>query len=154
MERDAVALRTVELSVDLFEFLAEAGAGLRELARGDRGEAEALLAAAESRYAGDLLPEDLFADWSIHAREEARSLYGQVLHVLGELASARDDRGSAARYSCGRSAIDPYDEPAHLGLVRVLAEARRHGEARRAYQAYVRRMAELEIEPAQYPTTG
>ena len=95
--------------------------------------------------------EDLFAEWAIHTREEARALYGQVLQVLGELAAARQDRASAARYLMRAIGLDPYDEPAHLELVRVLAAARRHGEARRAYQTYVRRMAELDIEPAQYP---
>ena len=48
-------------------------------------------------------------------------------------------------------ADDPYDEPTHHELIRVLAHARRHGEARRAQRTYTARMAELEVEPA--PTT-
>jgi len=46
---------------------------------------------------------------------------------------------------------DPYDEPAHLELVRVLEAAGQRGEARRAYRTYIRRMAELEVEPTPYP---
>jgi DNA-binding SARP family transcriptional activator len=46
---------------------------------------------------------------------------------------------------------DPYDEPAHLGLVSALQEAGSHGEARRAYRAYVSRMQEIGAEPASFP---
>ena len=149
--RDAVALRTRTWRIDLADFLADARAGLEALARGDRADAATLLTAAEARYAGDVLPEDAYADWAVHAREEARSTYGQVLQVLAGLASDRGDHGAAAVYLMRAIGSDPYDEPAHLALVRALADGRHHGEARRAYQAYVRRMAELEIEPASYP---
>ena len=47
--------------------------------------------------------------------------------------------------------IDAFDEAAHLALVQALAGAGRRGDARRAYQRYVARMAELEVEPAAYP---
>jgi ATP/maltotriose-dependent transcriptional regulator MalT/DNA-binding SARP family transcriptional activator len=150
-EREAVALRNAEMSVDLDDFLADARAGLTALTRADRDEAERLLVAAEARFAGDLLPEDAFAEWSIHARESARSLYLEVLGGLADIASARGDQASAGRYLMRAIGIDPFDEPSHLRLVSAFDGARRYGEARRAYQTYVRRMAELEIEPAPYP---
>ena len=46
---------------------------------------------------------------------------------------------------------DRYDEEAHLGLVRTLADARRHGEAHRHYLNYRRAMDELEVEPSPFP---
>ena len=42
---------------------------------------------------------------------------------------------------------DPYDEAAHLALVRVLDRAGHRGEARRAYRTYSARMDELDVEP-------
>ena len=41
---------------------------------------------------------------------------------------------------------DPYDEEAHLGIVRTLAAARRHGEARRCHAIYRARMAAIGLE--------
>jgi DNA-binding SARP family transcriptional activator len=49
---------------------------------------------------------------------------------------------------------DPFDEAAHLSLVTVLASVGRHGEARRRYQVYAERMAELDLEAAPYPGAG
>ena len=48
-------------------------------------------------------------------------------------------------------ARDPYDERAHLQLVRALSAAGRHGEARRMYRAYSGRMAEIAVEAAAFP---
>ena len=42
--------------------------------------------------------------------------------------------------------VDPYDEDAHLGMIRSLLAQRRHGEARRAYRAYCARLAELDLD--------
>ena len=47
--------------------------------------------------------------------------------------------------------VDPFDEAAHLGLVRPFAASRRHGEARRAYQVYAARMRELERRAGAVP---
>jgi DNA-binding SARP family transcriptional activator len=47
--------------------------------------------------------------------------------------------------------VDPYDEEAHLDLVRALIAQRRHGEARRAYRTYCAKLAELDLEPAPFP---
>ena len=46
---------------------------------------------------------------------------------------------------------DPFDEGAHLELVRVLIRAGRHGEARRRYGVYSDRMAEIGVEASRFP---
>ncbi|MGH7539945.1 MAG: hypothetical protein ACRELC_02995, partial [Gemmatimonadota bacterium] len=46
---------------------------------------------------------------------------------------------------------DPYDEPAHLGLVRALEAAGRHGEARRCFRVYCSRMDTIGVESAPFP---
>ena len=59
---------------------------------------------------------------------------------------------AAARCLLRLLAQDPYDEPAHLALVRALDGAGRYGEASRMYRGYAARMAELGVEPAAYPS--
>jgi hypothetical protein len=46
------------------------------------------------------------------------------------------------------------DRTAHLGLVATLAEAGRHGEARRRYRSYAERMDEIDVEVEAFPAAG
>jgi DNA-binding SARP family transcriptional activator len=150
-DRQAVALRLETLEVDLEAFVTEARDGLDRLAGGRADEAERTLARAEARYAGDAFPEDPYSEWAIAVREEARGLYVRVASGLASLAMDRGDPGFAARTLRRALVVEPYDEEAHLGLARALATAGRRPDARRAYQDYVGRMAELGVEPAPYP---
>jgi ATP/maltotriose-dependent transcriptional regulator MalT/DNA-binding SARP family transcriptional activator len=150
-DRGATRLATEALGVDYTDFMIHASEGLSLHERGQNGEALESLMAAEATYAGDLFEEDAYADWAIGPREQARGLYVQTARAIAEILAARGDDDAAARYLRRVVARDPFDEPAHLGLVRALARARHHGEARRAYESYVARMAYLEIEPAAYP---
>jgi DNA-binding SARP family transcriptional activator len=59
---------------------------------------------------------------------------------------------ATTRYSLRVLERDPYDEPAHLGLVAALDGAGRHGEARRRFRAYCARMDEIGVESAPFPT--
>jgi len=42
---------------------------------------------------------------------------------------------------------DPYDEPAHLGLIETLHSLGAHGQAQAARARYVERMTELDVDP-------
>jgi DNA-binding SARP family transcriptional activator len=75
----------------------------------------------------------------------------EVARALARKAVADADVSAACRFLLRILERDRYDEQAHLELVTVLEDAGRHGEARRAYQRYAVRMAELELEPATYP---
>jgi DNA-binding SARP family transcriptional activator len=147
----AVALDLEHVAVDLEAFLREAAAGLALRAEGRAAEAQARLVAAESAYAGDLLEEDLYEDWAVAAREEARDAYVRVARQLAADAAAAGDHDGAVRYLLRVLERDAYDEEAHLALVVALAEAGRHGEARRAFRAYRARMDEIGVEPASFP---
>ena len=70
---------------------------------------------------------------------------------LARLADGRAEHGDAVRHRLRILDVDPYDEDAHLDLIRSLTAQRRHGEARRAYRTYCARLAELELEPAPFP---
>jgi ATP/maltotriose-dependent transcriptional regulator MalT len=149
-EGDAVRLDTGIAAVDVLSFLDGADRGLHAW-RNDRPEALALLRSAEARYAGDFLEEDPYEDWATELREEARLTYVQVATVLAGHAAEIGEHIPASRYCLRILERDRYDEPAHLALVRALAAAGSHGEARRRYRTYVARMAEIDVEPRPFP---
>lgn len=149
-DKNAVWLDEANLSVDVEEFLRTADEALR-LHRDGGSHAVGRLAAAESVYAGDFLEEDAYEDWALAMREEARATYIAVARALADTAAARGDVDATTRYSLRVLERDPYDEPAHLGLVAALERAGRHGEARRRFHAYCARMDEIGVESAPFP---
>jgi ATP/maltotriose-dependent transcriptional regulator MalT/DNA-binding SARP family transcriptional activator len=152
-ERGALRLVPGELVIDFEDFAVNAADGLALHRRGESGAAVERLLAAEALYGGELFEEDPYADWAVGPREETRGIYIQVARAIAEILANRGDVDDAIRYLMRIISRDPFDEAAHLGLVQALARGRHHGEARRAYQAYVSRMAELEIEAAAYPAS-
>lgn len=102
LRNDLVALLPdAEVRVDALEFRSEAEAALAEQAR-ERGN-EAL-----RRYAGPLLPEDVYEAWTEEARESLATLHGEVLRLTGRWEDLVRQ--------------DPTDEEAHLAVVRAAAE--------------------------------
>lgn len=144
-----VRLSTAHIAIDVESFLADAAGGLAFGAP----DGERLLARAEAAYTGDFLEDNAYDDWAVPLREEARVTYLQVLRALANHAAASAELGAATRYQLRILARDPYDEHAHLGLVRMLDQAGSFGEARRRYRAYADRMAEIDVPPAPFPAT-
>jgi len=139
-----VWLRYDYVEVDIESFLRTANAALATVDI-------AGLAAAEAAYAGDFCEEDESADWARALREEARAAYVAVARSLAQHHAARGEDETAVRYLLRLLACEPFDESAHLMLVREFDTAGRPGDARRTYRAYVARMAELDVEPGPYP---
>lgn len=148
---DAVGLREENVAVDVETFLQTAARGLDRFRGGDRTGAQSELEAAEAAYLGDFLEEEVYEDWAAPLREEARATSLAVAAALAGLADDAGDADAAVRYRLRMLERDPYDERAHLGVVRSLAAAGRHGEARRAYRRYVARTAEIGVEAAPFP---
>jgi DNA-binding SARP family transcriptional activator len=146
-DAQAIALRLDRAGVDLIDFLRVADQATDLMAKDDRAGAEALLRRARQLYAGDFLEEDLYEEWAVEAREEARSRLLTILRLLARLAAGRGDDESAGQYLGQLLERDPYDEDAWLALIAGQLRLRRHGEARRRYAVYARRMRELEIVP-------
>ena len=153
-DRSAVRLDLSHLPVDLESFLLEANTGLELERQGRLEEAVDLLAAAEERYTGDFLEEDIYEDWASPLREEARSTYMAVARALATTAAANADHDRAVRYSLRILERDGYAEDAHLRLVSALVAAGRHGDARRHYVTYASRMGEIGVEPAPFPPSA
>jgi len=149
----AVSLDLDHVAVDLEAFLREAAAGLALHDEGLTAEAHARLSAAEAAYAGDLLEEDLYEDWAVAAREQARDMYVRVARSLAADAHAAGDHDGAVRFLLRVLERDAYDEEAHLALVLALVDAGRHGEARRAFRVYRGRMDDVGVEPASFPAS-
>jgi DNA-binding SARP family transcriptional activator len=145
-DRENVWLDLAAVELDVAQFLA---AGQRALSAPP--PAIDALAAAENRYSGEFLDEDPYADWAVGTREEARAVYLRVARRLAEQLDAVGELDRAGHLYLRLLQRDPYDEAAHLALVRVLDRAGHRGEARRAYRAYSARMDELDVEPAAYP---
>jgi DNA-binding SARP family transcriptional activator len=150
-DKTAVGLDLAHMTLDVEDFLSSARRGFSLRRDGFDDEAMAMLAAAEEAYAGDFLEEDPYEDWSVALREEARATYIAVARTLAQAAADVGDHDSAARYFLRLLERDPYDEEAHLGLIRTLESAGRHGEARRCYRTYVTRMSDLGVESAPFP---
>lgn len=151
-DKSALWLHIEHVEVDVERFLAAALEAV-ERRRSNGADSYARLAAAEAMYTGDFLEEDANEDWAIGLREETRAVYTEVARALAEDASADGDADAATRYYLRVLERDPYDEPAHLGLVAVLERAGRRGEARRVYQGYCARMDAIGVESAPFPST-
>ncbi len=150
VDGDRLGLDLAHVVVDVELFLHEAEVGLARWSDGRVEQAVARLTHAEGLYGGDLLEGD-YEEWVSSLRDEARSAYVSVAHALAEHALARREPVLAAGFL--RRVIDrnPYDEQAHLSLVRALGAAGRHGDARRAYGVYAQHVHELGIEPVAFP---
>lgn len=149
-DKASIWLQTENVTADVERFLAAASAALAAARSGERG-AYGRLAAAEASYTGDFLEEDAYEDWAANLREEARATYVELARVLAGEAVEGGDADAATRYYLRVLERDPYDEPAHLGLVGALETAGRHGEARRCFRAYCARMDEIGVESAPFP---
>lgn len=150
-DHDTVWLVREHVEIDVELFLREAAQGRELLAAGDVRQAEAVLTRAAARYLGEFCADDPYADWAAGARELARHTFIEIVAELGRLADARAEHGDAVRHRLRILDVDPYDEDAHLALVKALIAQRRHGEARRAYRTYCAKLAELDLEPAPFP---
>jgi ATP/maltotriose-dependent transcriptional regulator MalT/DNA-binding SARP family transcriptional activator len=153
-DNTTVSLDLRNVDVDIESFLAAAADVRRSLAAGGDASSRATLVAVEAAYGGDFLEENPYDEWAVPLREEVRAAYLMVARALARHASAEGDADNAVRLYLRILEQDPFDEDGHLGLVRTLARAGRHGEARRRYRVYTARMAELDLEAAPYPAAS
>jgi DNA-binding SARP family transcriptional activator len=143
-DRATVHLDLQVVDVDAERFLATVEAA-RVLGDDDAEERTGLLRAAADLHQGEFMADDPYEDWAQPLREEIEAAY---LYVLRALVAHHGDPDENVLYLMRILRREPYDEQAHLGLVRVLERAGRHGEAQRRYHSYVQRMEELGLEPA------
>jgi DNA-binding SARP family transcriptional activator len=146
----SVSLNLAQVRVDVEDFLTQANAAL-DADRGREPGATAQLEAAVTAHTGDFLEEDPYQEWATTLAEEIRTTHIALLRALAARLCDAGDTDAVVRYTLRLLAQDPYDEEAHLTLVAVLLGAGRLGQGRRYYQAYVRRMKEIDVPPRPLP---
>jgi DNA-binding SARP family transcriptional activator len=151
-DRDSVAFDLSHISIDVERFLADVDRGRALIRQSSRDQGLALLRLAEALYLGDLLEEQPYADWAVALREEALTSYLSIAAILAEADTHVGDYESASSRYLRMLERDPYNEHAHLGAIRSLRAAGHHGPAQRLYRNYVAKMAEIDVEPATFPS--
>ena len=142
-DNQSLALRIEHLSLDVVAFLDTARAAVEVASRGDWTAAERKLREAEVLYTGDFLDEDLYEDWAVACREEARSAAQDVSRLLARAATRRGDDEDATRHLRRLLERDSYDADAWAALLGAQLRLHRYGEARRQHTIYARHMSEL-----------
>ncbi|MGH4008932.1 MAG: BTAD domain-containing putative transcriptional regulator [Pseudonocardiaceae bacterium] len=145
-----VSLNRAQVRVDVEDFLARATAALHA-DRAAAPDATSQLEAAVAAHTGDFLEDDPYQEWAVGMAEEVRATHIALLRALSARLRDAGDTDAAVRYTLRLLQQDCYDEEIHQSLVGVLFDAGRLGEARRHYQSYVRRMAEIGVRPRPLP---
>lgn len=127
-DRQTVALNLDEVSTDLEDFFAT-----------DTDEA------AVAAYTGDFLIEDVAEDWTAGARDEARSSFIRSARHVGTRSLEGGDFEQAGAMARRLIGVDRYDEDAHRLLVTSLVGSGETAEARRAHEAWVQALAEIDV---------
>jgi predicted ATPase/DNA-binding SARP family transcriptional activator len=113
-----------------------------------RSDDPAITAAALERYAGDLLPEDVYEEWTESRRAALRAAYLALLRRLGDLHLKRGE-GAAAIATLERLvATESTDEAVQVRLMKLLA---RTGQRKRALAQYDQLVRVLEREVSAVP---
>jgi DNA-binding SARP family transcriptional activator len=147
---DGSAVWLDHVDVDVERFLAGAAAAL-DAHRQDQPDATARLVAAEAAHTGGFLDDDPYQDWAAPLAEEVRATHVALLRALVSRLRSAGEVDEVVRYTLRLLDNDRFDEHAHLGLIEVLLEAGRYGEARRRYRIYGRAMTELGIQQRPFP---
>jgi predicted ATPase/DNA-binding SARP family transcriptional activator len=103
-------------------------------AQASRSQKLPLYQAALELYAGELLPEDRYAEWTIQRREALQQAYRDLLLEFAALTEKNGDHKAAIATFQSLIAFDPLLEEAHAGLMRCYALSGQRSQALRQYQ--------------------
>jgi predicted ATPase/DNA-binding SARP family transcriptional activator/DNA-binding CsgD family transcriptional regulator len=117
--------RDLWVDVEAFEQAAEAARRSRD---------PAAYRSANDLYAGELLPEDRYEEWSEEHSRRLREMHLSLLLGLAHLQEKREDHDEAAEALGEILAEDPAHEEAHVGLMRLHALRGHQGKALRQYE--------------------
>jgi DNA-binding SARP family transcriptional activator len=146
---DAGSLRlmTDRVEVDADVFLRQGAAALAAH-NADRPDASALLHEAVYAYHGEALPDEPYEAWAEALRSATTATYGALLRAIASRAADGGDPLTESDALRKLIELDPYDEPAYLGLIEALRLLGAHGQAQATRERYFAQMADLGIEPA------
>ncbi len=130
--------------IDADQFEAEIRAGLSLFAQGDETAASARLERGLALYDGDLMAENLYAEWAFEERDRLRDLAGQGLRVTVDLARHAGDLDAAAGHGRRLAAMEPFDMDVQRDFIEICLKRGRRSEAMRRY-AIVRKRVRREF---------
>jgi DNA-binding SARP family transcriptional activator len=105
----------------------------------------ALARRAVSLYAGDLLPEDLYTDWVIDARDRLRRRHVALLDAIAVAAERSGAVDEAVEVLHRIVDADPLDADRATRLVRLLVQQARPGSARVVAERTARALVDLAL---------
>ncbi len=130
------------LSVDVEQFEAA-------VAQTANSQDPALFQAALELYPGDLLPVDLYEEWTVARRDSLRQLHIKLLLDFARLLETRKEYSAGIETLGQVLAIDRAHEEAHAGLMRLYALSGQRQQALRQFQTLKEALrTELEAEPS------
>jgi DNA-binding SARP family transcriptional activator/tetratricopeptide (TPR) repeat protein len=108
----------------------------------------ALIKQALSLYRGDLLPDDIYADWTLSHRQELYRLHREARLALAQYLFDQHKAAKIPDILKPLLKTDPADELVHREMMRAFALSGRRHDALRQYQACVEALAaELDAPP-------
>ena len=124
--------------------------GFEEAARTARHTREPVACrAAVELYAGELLPEDRYEEWTQERREELRQLYLALLFEMAALYEEREEYGPAIEALRLALVEDPTHEDAHRDLMRLYTASQERQRAIAQYEQLEKVLSrELGAEPS------
>lgn len=100
-------------------------------------------------YSGDLLPEDLYENWTQRTRDSLRETYLELLLTTAQLQEASGATDAAIETLRKIIATDPLKEAAYSVLMRLYAMSGRRDQALRLYEQLSETLqAELDASPS------
>lgn len=138
----------LDVWVDSEVFLGHYRQGVEAAERDECDRSAESLLAAETLYEGDFMSEELYEDWPVARREQARNAYLDLLDRLSFhfYSGARDDK--CITYCRKLLDIDNCREDIHRRLMRVFARRGERSRALRQYRLCVAALrAELDVDP-------
>ena len=139
---EAIALAE-DVRIDAETFEAKASIAIRSRNPEQGEEALAL-------YCGDLLPDDLYADWAGGPRDRCSAVRLRLLAALGERARSEGRLVDAIRHFESITLADPLDEEAHVALVELAGRAGlQHTAMRRFRECEQIFKREIDEEPSE-----
>jgi len=101
-------------------------------------------------YVGDLLPEDLYEEWTLTLRDQLRALRVDVLLLGSRLRGDEGNLEEAIALAQLAIAADPLNEDAHAHLVLLLAQKGQRHLALQHYRQYQANLRdELGVDPGE-----
>ncbi len=149
LERDTLELAdntVIWVDVEAFENLLKEADALDKHTQPE--QIEHLLEEAESFYSGGYLLEELYSEWAAHRRDALQRRWVGLLLQLAELRTQRGAFVTAIETLDRLRVADPTNETALQGLMRLLTQLDRRGEALHIYHQHVTMMQrEYESDP-------